>query len=245
MKVIILAAGQGSRLRPLTNEIPKCMVNYKNKPIIDYIFDVISTCNLDDISIVGGYKFSKLKGHLKNKNIKYYKNEEYLSSNMVHSLFCAKEFFDDDIIISYSDIIYKEEVFKKLIDSKADFNVVVDSLWKDLWTQRMNNPLDDAETLKIKDNKIIELGKKTNNYDEIQGQYIGLIKISKKIISKVIEFYEQLPRNIKYDGKDFEQMYLTSFIQLIIDNLSNVTPVYINGGWLEIDTLSDLNTNIV
>ena len=106
----------------------------------------------------------------------------------------------------------------------------------------MENPLEDAETLKIKDDKIIELGKKPQNYSEIEGQYIGLIKISKNIVNKVIDYYDSLDKNKLYDAKDFDNMYMTSFIQMAIDNLVDVKPVYINGGWVEIDSVEDLNS---
>ena len=71
----------------------------------------------------------------------------------------------------------------------------------------MENPLDDAETLKIYKGNIIEIGKKTNTYKDIEGQYIGLIKISKKILKKIIKFYDNLDRNSLYDGKNFDNMY--------------------------------------
>ena len=96
----------------------------------------------------------------------------------------------------------------------------------------MDNPLEDAETLKIKDNSIIEIGNKANSLNEIEGQYIGLIKISKRVLKQVKDFYYSLERD--------NNMYMTTFIQLIIDNLLTVSPVYIQGGWLEIDTLDDL-----
>ena len=240
MKVIIVAAGQGTRLRPLTNDKPKCMVEYKNKPIINYILDTIDSCGINRIAVVDGYKREVLKSHLKNKNITFYTNKRFDKTNMVSTLFEAKEFMNDDIIISYADIIYTKEVLNKLITSTADFSVVVDKKWKELWSMRMDNPLDDAETLKVQNGKIIELGKKPNSYDEIEGQYIGLIKISKTVIAKVINFYESLDEEKLYDGKDFNNMYMTSFIQMIIDNLSDVKPVYIDGGWLEIDSVEDL-----
>ena len=81
----------------------------------------------------------------------------------------------------------------------------------------MDNPLDDAETFKVKDGKILELGKKPIGYDEIEGQYIGLIKI-KKYINKVIRYYESLDKSILYDGNNYDNMYMTTFIQMIIDN---------------------------
>ncbi len=243
MKLIILAAGQGTRLQPLTNNIPKCMVKYQDKPLIDYILEV--TKDIEKRYIVTGYKSEVLKEYLKEQNLTFIYNKDYNKTNMVTSLFCAKEFMNDDLIISYSDIIYKKEVIEKLIKSKYDISVVVDKQWKKLWLQRMQNPLDDAETLKIKDNKIIELGKKTKDYSEIEGQYIGLIKISKNIIQKVLAFYNNLSKDRYYDNKDFDNMYMTSFIQLIIDNLHEVNPIFINGSWLEVDCIEDLNTKMI
>ena len=240
MKMIILAAGQGTRLRPLTNDKPKCMVDYNEKPIIDSILESASRCNLSDIVIVNGYKKEVLEHHLKDKDIKFITNHDYDKTNMVSTLFCAKDFMNDDLIISYADIIYKKEILDKLIASEDDFSVVVDKDWKRLWDARMENPLDDAETLKIKDGYIYELGKKPENYEDIEGQYIGLIKISKNIIEKVIKFYECLDKNGLYNGKDFSNMYMTSLIQMISDNLVHVKPIYINGGWIEIDSIEDL-----
>ncbi len=164
---------------------------------------------------------------------------------MVSTLFSATDFMDDDIIISYADIIYQEKILQKLIDSKGDFNVVVDKKWRKLWEQRMENPLEDAETLKIKNGNIIELGKKPNSYDDIEGQYIGLIKISKNVLHQVIEYYNNLDRKKIYDGKDYDNMYMTSFIQMVIDNLMSVKPVFIEGGWLEIDCFEDMKSSII
>ncbi len=245
MKIIILAAGQGTRLRPLTNDKPKCMVEYNNVTLIDRILKVIKECFIEDISIVNGYKKEVLINHLKNENITFYTNSDYESTNMVATLFCAKDYMDDDIIISYSDIIYKKDVLQKLINSNAPLSVVIDRKWKDLWKQRMDEPLNDAETLKIVDGNIKEIGKKPNSYEDIEGQYIGLIKISKDIIPTIINYYENLNKESSYDTKDYNNMYMTSFLQLIIDNLFDVSPIYIHGGWLEIDCIDDLKSNMV
>lgn len=240
MKLVILAAGQGTRLLPLTNDKPKCMVKFNNKPIIDYILESAKECKLDDIAVICGYKDKALKKHLKDKKITFYKNERFDQTNMVSTFFCAKEFLDDDIIISYSDIIFNTDILKKLINDESHIGIIVDKSWKKLWSLRMDNPLDDAETFKVKDGKILELGKKPIGYDEIEGQYIGLIKIKKNTINEVIRYYESLDKSILYDGNNYDNMYMTTFIQMIIDNLLEVKPIYINGGWVEIDSLVDL-----
>lgn len=240
MKMIIVAAGQGTRLRPMTNDKPKCMVEYNNKPIIDYILDVAIGCGIENIAIVNGYKKEVLESYVSNKTVTFFTNNEFNKTNMVSTLFNAKEFMDDDIIISYADIIYEEKILEKLIVSKNEFSVVIDKKWRELWSLRMENPLEDAETLKVLDNKIVELGKKPNNYDDIEGQYIGLLKISKSSLPKVIKFYESLDKTKLYDGQDYDNMYMTTFIQMIIDNLMEVKPIFINGGWIEIDSVEDM-----
>jgi len=241
MKLIILSAGKGERLRPLTNDRPKCMVEFKDKPIIDYILDVAKELKIDNTGVICGYKADVLKNHLKDRNITFFTNENYNSTNMVSTLFCAKEFFDDDLIISYSDIIYSKEILEKLIDSTSDLSVIIDRDWQKLWELRFENPLDDAESLKLdSENNIVEIGKKTDSYDDIEGQYIGLIKISKSFVKEFIKFYENLDKDRIYDGKDFDNIYMTSFITELIRSGVKAKAVLINGSWCEIDSVSDL-----
>lgn len=245
MRLIILAAGQGKRLSPLTFDKPKCMVKYQGQPIIDMIVSTAHKLHINDIVLVNGYKKEVLEEHLRGTKIQFVTNHKYNNSNMVHTLFCAEKFMDDDLIISYADIVYKSSVLNKLINSKNNFSVVVDHQWKKLWAQRMDNPLLDAETLKIKNNTIYEIGKKPLDYDDIDGQYIGLIKISKKILPMIIDLYHSLDKNSLFDGRDFYNLYMTDFIQIVINNYFKVSPVFVDGGWVEIDEVSDLNTKMV
>lgn len=242
MKAIILAAGQGSRLRPLTDDRPKCMVEYNEKPIINYILECMKENGILDIAVVNGYKKDVLQEYLKDERLTFFTNQDFDRTNMVYTLFEAKTFMDDDVVISYSDIIYNKEVLQHLMESEGNFCVIVDKAWEKLWSLRMENILEDAETLKIESGKIIEIGKKTDTLSDIQAQYIGLIKIKGSVVKDVINFYESLDKEALYDNKSFENMYMTSFIQMVIDKLMDVKPTLINGGWLEIDTLQDLKS---
>lgn len=241
MKVIVLAAGQGTRLRPLTDNKPKCMVPFRGKPVIDYIISAVKRSGIDDIVVVDGYRRDVLEEHLDGQNIKFRTNESYENTNMVSTLFCVSDELNDDVIISYADIIYSVEILQKLIDDKSEFSVIVDKDWKKLWEIRMENPLLDAETMKIDGGGFIyELGKKAGGCDDIEGQYIGLIKIKKDFLQTVIKYYNSLDRNAVYDGKNFDNMYMTSLIQSIADNIKKPKAVFIEGGWLEIDSIDDL-----
>ncbi|MBY0358233.1 MAG: phosphocholine cytidylyltransferase family protein [Candidatus Obscuribacterales bacterium] len=237
MKVIILAAGTGTRLRPLTENSPKCLVSLKDRPILEYQLSVFKSFGLEQISIVTGHMHHALDPYDLNK----YHNPLFESTNMVSSLFCAKEEFNDDLIISYGDIIFEVAVVEKLLAETADLSVVIDQGWKKLWQYRMDDPLADAETLRT-DNQgyITDIGRKTTSYDEIQGQYIGLLKISRNAMERIIEFYEKLDRTAVYDGKNFDNMYMTSLIQSLIQAGFKFKAVNINHGWLEVDSLQDL-----
>ena len=241
MKLIILAAGQGVRLRPYTDHQPKCMVPFQEKPIIDRILETAQQCGIENVAVVTGYQKSKLETHLSNRNIQFFHNPDFDKTNMVTSLFCAQEAMTDDIIISYSDIVYTQPVLNALLEAKGKISVVVDKDWRRLWEIRMENPLLDAETLKLDaDGNIIELGKKPTCYDEIEGQYVGLIKIAKSSLPEICQFYQGLDQEKSYDGKDFDNMYMTTFLQNIIDSLAPIKAVMIHGGWLEVDTTDDL-----
>lgn len=242
MKAIILAAGQGSRLRPLTDEVPKCMVRINGTPLIDLLIRRMHENGIFDIIVIGGYKYDVLKQHLDSLNVKLRFAENYDKSNMVTTLFSCENELNDDMIISYSDIIYTAENLQKLILSDADIATVVDKNWETLWRFRMDNPLDDAESLVLSaQNNILELGKKTKDYAKIQAQYIGLTKISKKILPQIIAFYHNMDKNKNYDGKNYANMYMTTFLQSLINAGNIIKGVTVHSGWLEVDTLDDLN----
>ncbi len=214
-RAIILAAGQGTRLRPLTEHCPKCLVSFAGKPLLDRQAEVLTRCGVNNIHVVGGYRADQIKHRGYSCSI----NEQYESTNMVSTLFSAMDYLTgtDDLLISYGDIIYQENNLRAVLSSQDEIAVMSDTQWKDFWSLRFDDPLSDAETFKCdQDGYIIELGKKARSYDDIQGQYTGLIKIRADRISALIDFYQQLDRGAQYDGKNFDNMYMTSFLQALI-----------------------------
>lgn len=237
MRAIILAAGEGSRLRPLTNDRPKCMVEYNGRPILDYQLDAMRQLGIKKITIIKGYKEDRVKY----PGVDYVVNSRYAETNMVYTLFCAEKFFDDDLIISYGDILYGPSILKPVLDSPEDFAVAVSTSWRELWARRMDNPLEDAETMKIDGHgNILELGKKPRSYEEIQGQYMGLFKICLPLVEKVKKFYHELSPLALYDNRPFEKMFMTSFIQEMINRGTEVKAVRVSAEWLEVDSPKDL-----
>jgi len=239
-KVLILAAGQGTRLRPITNDKPKCLVPLIGKSLLKRQTDVLESAGLTNIHIATGYRADQIEklGYATSFNPLYDK------TNMVESLFSALKFIEgeDDLIIAYGDIVYQKNNLDKILASKDEISLMIDKEWKAFWSLRLENPLDDAETLKLNDEGFVtELGKQTDSYDDVQGQYTGLIKIRGDKISDFINFYNSIDRTLKFDGQDFNNMYMTSFLQMMIDSGWKAKAVLVNNGWLEIDTVEDLN----
>ena len=220
------------------------MVRLNGIPIINRQVKILRDLNIKDITIIGGYLSNKIDSI----NCELIRNENYLTTNMVTSLFCASKYFDskNDIIITYGDIVYEKKVIESLLEYDSPISLTSDSNWEEYWRVRMDDPLKDAESFKVdKFNNIFEIGKKPTSYNDIEGQYMGIIRIKSDFTSKVFNFYKSLDRNKSYDGQTFDNMYMTSFIQSIINNIMDVKPVYIEGGWLEIDSLEDLKSYAV
>jgi len=237
MKAVILAAGRGTRLRPLTDECPKCMVRLGDKPLVAYQIEAMRDCGIEDISIVTGYR-SEL---VTLEGVKKFVNRDYETTNMVATLMSAGEYLDDELIVSYGDIVYEISVLSKLIESKSDVSVVVDLDWREYWQVRMEDPLQDAETLKMdSEGHIVEHGKKPSSYSEIEAQYIGLMKFSSAVLPEIISLYDSLDPELLYDGKSKRELYMTTFLEEISRNIAPLKAVPIHNGWMEVDTPSDL-----
>jgi len=239
-RAIILAAGQGSRLMPLTKDKPKCLVPIMGKSMLRRQLDVLEAADVTDIHIVTGYKAAQLEA----TGYPCTHNEDFEVTNMVETLFTALPFIEKkgDLIIAYGDIIYQPNNLAALLSCDGDMSLMIDKGWRALWELRLEDPLSDAETLLLDENNYVtELGKKPSNYDQVQGQYTGLIKIKAAKIPDFIAFYKNLDRDAIYDGKDFRNMYMTSFIQALINSGWAVKAALVNNGWLEVDTKDDLD----
>ena len=251
MKVIILAAGQGTRLRPFTDEVPKCMVKLNSKCLIERQLESIKACGVSeqDIYILTGYKEEKLHELFKGTDIKFISNQEYENTNMVYTLMCAEELFEkeDDIIVAYGDIIYTPQVFQSILNSKEELSVIVDNGWFDYWSKRCEDPLSDAETLmKDSDGYLTEIGQKTDDINRVQAQYIGLMRYQGNGVKKVLDICKEAKKRSENGlelwrtNRTYFKMYMTDMLQGLIDEGNKLKAVEINRGWYEVDCEIDL-----
>lgn len=233
MKGLILAAGRGSRLGSITDETPKCLLEVKNKSLINYQIEALKRANCLDIAIVSGFMREKLA----NLGLDEFHNKNWAQTNMVSSLLIADPWLSiGETIVSYSDIFYFGDAIKTLAKADTDIAVLYDLNWLTLWKRRFENPLDDAESFQVDDNQnLVDIGQKTDKLADIQGQYMGLIKFSAtgwscfKTVSAVLA-----------EDKG-EQIYMTDVLQQIVQKGAlSIQAVPFNGQWGEVDTPDDL-----
>ncbi len=241
MKAVILAAGQGTRLKKYTENIPKGMLSFMGKTIIERQIEMYRKCGIEDIIVVRGFAANKISY----KGIRYYMNEDYANTNMVESLMAAKGEFDDDMIVSYSDILFEEKMLKTMMESLADFAVAVDDDWKKYWQKRYGKVDFDTESLSIDaDENIVELGLENPKLEDIDARYVGLLKFSKKGLEYIERIVENAYLNFEdkpwqQSGKPVRKAYMTDLLNAVIESGEKVKAIHFCNGWIEFDTNED------
>lgn len=241
MKAIVLAAGQGTRLKKYTENLPKGMLSFMGKTIIERQIEMYRSLGIEDIIVVRGFAADKIQY----PGVKYYTNTDYANTNMVESLMTAKEEFDDDIIVSYSDILFESQMLQKMMDSEQDYAVAVDENWKPYWEKRYGKVDFDTESLSLDgEDNIVELGLENPALEDIDARYIGLLKFSKKGLAHIQHILEDAYRD--YQGKPWQQSgkpvrkaYMTDLLQAVIASGKDVKAIRFQNAWIEFDTNDD------
>lgn len=243
MRLVILAAGQGTRLRPLTDDRPKCLVELAGRPLLAWQIDAARRSGIADIVVVGGYKVEQLRAF----DVEVVENPDFATTNMVRTLFRARALFGDGFVMAYGDIVYAPHVLEAVIASTEFIAVATDDAWRSYWEQRFADPLSDAESL-VRDSSgaIREIGRKTSEIGRIQSQYIGMVAFRGSGVASLASAYDaaqadDLNGRLPFSGRrSLDQLYVTDLLQGLIDRGDRVASVPILGGWVEVDSVSDL-----
>jgi phosphoenolpyruvate phosphomutase len=245
-KALIIAAGLGSRLKKHTENLPKCMLDFGGKTLLQRQLDSYKKCGVKDISLIRGYKKEKINY----KGIKYFENKDYKENNILNSIFYAEKVINGNIIISYSDILFDQSVVQRTLESNHDISVVVDIDWRGYYVGRKDHPISEAENVIFNSNNEVEkIGKINTGKEEVHGEFIGMIKLSNRGTEIFKEHFHRLKKiywNKSFQrAKIFQKAYLTDFIQELVDIGIKVHCVIIESGWKEIDTVEDYKKALV
>lgn len=233
MKAVILAAGRGSRMQSLTDQVPKCLVEVRGRPLLEWQLEALRAAGIGEIGIVTGYR----RELLASRGLREFHNARWAETNMVASLAEAAEWLKQSAcIVSYSDIFYASSAVKALMESKAPLAVTYDPDWLALWQRRFDDPLSDAETFRIaSDGTLTEIGNKPVSVDEVQGQYMGLLRFTPEGWDEVARIRAVLT------AQQRDRMHMTGTLQrVIVEGRLAVSAIPYAGDWGEIDSASDL-----
>lgn len=233
LRAIILAAGRGSRMKGLTNNRPKCLLELNGRTLLDWQIESLRDGGVNEIAIVTGYRRELLFNRVDHE----FYNPLWAITNMVSSLAEASMWLKSGpCIVSYSDIFYDSSAVGSLICSDDSLALTYDPNWLRLWSDRFNDPLVDAETFRLgSDNYLTEIGSKPKSLDEIEGQYMGLLRFTPvgwTEIEVVRTLMSQENRN---------NLSITAALKGVINrrNVSIKALAYL-GEWGEIDSEHDL-----
>jgi choline kinase len=231
MKVVILAAGIASRLRPLTNNTPKCLLKVGNKRILEQTIENLIANNLTDIIVVTGYLENQIREYLHARfpslNIEYIYNEVYASTNNIYSLGLVREAVGEEpMLMMDSDIVFDHRIITELLKSG----------YENCLALKRHAVQDEEIKIKIDERgRVLEISKEVKT-DEAIGESIGIELFSKTMKTAL---FNVIDRKVRIDGK-FNQFYEAAFQELIdhgYDLFAVDTTRYL---CMEIDTPDDL-----
>lgn len=205
MQAIILAAGLSKRLRPLTDNTPKCLLKVGGKTILEITISNLLRNNIDDVIMVTGYREYMIKDYLKSNypdiKITYLTNGDYENNNNSYSLWMTKDYIKGECILMDSDILFDYRVISKLLLSPQN----------DCLAVRRDHVLGEEEIKVIIDssNKIQHIGKHLD-VSKSYGESIGIERFSYGFFSKLGEVLE---RKIVKE-KNVNEFYEASFQEL-------------------------------
>ncbi len=225
MRVLMLAAGVGTRISRYLGDSPKSCVDIGGKPLIRRTMELFYRNNITDIAIVTGYQEKYIHDALKGFEYKKYKNPFYKVTNSIASMWFAKDFMssDEDLLILNADLFIEDEMLKRLIKCEDSPIFLSDSTRIENADYRFN----------WEDNRLLRFGKELTN-EETTGEYVGIAKIKKQDIKIMKAQLEYL-----VDKGEYNMWWEDVFYSLV----ETGKPIYIKDikglFWAEVDFIED------
>lgn len=225
MKAIILAAGRGNRLKPLTDKTPKSLLPLGNTTLIHRSVQILKQTGINDISIVTGYLKEKLFQAFPS-GIKFYVNEHYDQTDQAGSLFQAKnEFLGDDVLIITADLFCPASVYAEIIQNFSPICLAI---------EKKETLFDDAiEKVYLESERISQIGKTNVSNSKANGEFLGMTKIARHKCSRWLKkLQELLLQNAK--------LQIVQFLQHLLDEGERIDYIEVRDPWCEVDDLATL-----
>ena len=228
---VVLAATRGRGLEAITEDRPKVMLPIAGKPLLRWLVDGFKKESINDITVVGGYRADAIE----TAGIKLVVNERYAETGELASLSCAADALDADAVISYGDILFRSYVLRDLLETDADFAVVVDSSPTDSNNRTVR---DFADCTRADDRGLFGskvLLKSVSGEPTTHGRWIGMLKVS---VNGLVKFKSVL--GALRARADFDTLDLPALMNALIADGAAIEVLYVHGHWRGVNDLEDL-----
>ena len=234
MKAIILAAGVGSRIRPLTDNCPKSLLRVGGKTILEMMISHIQENGIHEIVFVLGYLQRHIQDyvetHFPDLKATFITNRRFTETNTGYSLMLAIEAIQDSPFVKFdADVVFDSQILKNLIECESDNCLCIDK-----------NINLDAEEIKViidKDNRVLKASKTVNPKDAV-GESIGIEKISQHTSRLLLKELKSMMQ----DDSNLQEYYEGAYENLIDNNVAFHALDITDLNWIEIDTHGDFET---
>lgn len=240
MRAIIIGAGRGSRLMPMTADTPKCFADVAGRRLLDWAIDAFVQNDITDITFIGGYRIESVQQEYPQLSFRH--NEDWPNNNILASLLYAEDLMDEPFLCCYSDILFTPSIVHAVANSSEDIALGVDTRWLDRYEHRTEHPSDDAEKVTVTDGRITRIHRDIAEH-QAYGEFIGVAKFSTAGATVLRENYHRRRQEFAgrpYRGaKVFEKAYFIQLLQDMIELGSSMAHVDTPGGYIEVDTQQD------
>lgn len=231
MKAIILAAGIGSRIRPLTDNSPKSLLQVAGKPIITRMLENIEAAGIKDVGIVTGYMEDTVKEfvttNFPNLNFSFKRNDVYLDTNTGYSLMLAHELVGDDSFVKFdADVVFQKEILEKLLNSSHESALCID--------KNIHLEAEEVKVITDENGNVLEVEKSVDP-QKANGESIGIEKIGKETAKVLFAELEALMQDKNHWKEYYEYSYTTLVGRGVPFGAVDITGLK----WVEIDTHED------
>lgn len=240
MKAIIIGAGRGRRLMPLTEDVPKCYAEIGDRRILDWCLDALGSAGIKETVFIGGYLIDRVRADY--PHFRFVHNAEWESNNILASLMHAQEEMADGFVSSYADILYTPDAVQRLTASRADITLLVDTDWRARYRPRTQHPESDGEKVRLAGGRVVEVNRALPA-EEAPAEFTGVAQFTPAGARALIHHYER--EQHRYEGRPyrgapvFAKAYMIHLLQAMLEAGVEMAAVETPGGYFEIDTTED------
>ncbi len=229
MKAVILAAGVGKRLGKQGQGIPKCLVQIAGISLLVRMLSSLERVGIKDRIVVVGYEKEKIENLVNTVpnargTVRLRINPDYRRGSIL-SLWCARDEFNNDLLIMDADVLYADALLSKLVFSSHPNALLLDP---------RSNSTGEEMMLMVRGNRVVHIGRKVEGDYDLIGEGVGFLKLSRQDAPVLKEALEQLVREGKGDCEYEDAIEL--LLQKVVVGYESV------GGlaWTEIDFPEDI-----